>query len=64
MPKETIYHPEIGEGDTNDPRRIDITWGNAQPGVEINGIPVDRSALNRLIRITRRARDTTYGRDE
>lgn len=62
MPKETIWHPEASTSD--DRRRIDISWGTDHPGVFANDVPMDRSAVNRLIRVLRRARDQAYGRDE
>lgn len=62
MPKETIWHPEAHSSD--DDRRIDVTWGTEHPGVFINNVPADRSAVNRLIHVLRTARDKAYGRDE
>lgn len=62
MPKETFWHPEAHSSD--DPRRIEVSWGFEQPGVLVGGVPADRSGINRMIRVLRTARDKTYGRDE
>lgn len=61
MPKETIWHPEACSSD--DPRKIVVSWGAEHPGMFINDVPTDRSAVNRLIRVLRKARDQAYGQD-
>ena len=61
MPKETFWHPQAN---SSDGEHFDVNWGLEQPGVVVAGIPTDRSALNRLIRVLRTARDKAYGRDE
>lgn len=63
MPKEKFYFSGQVE---NDGREQDLTiaWGQTPyPQVLVNGHPVDRSGLNRLIATLRRARDQVYGVD-
>ena len=76
MPKESFYPPDAVEGQPSD--RFEVGWGRDYPGVYVTliiqgggssapvvaGVPVDRSAINRLIRSLRRARDAAYGPDE
>lgn len=66
MPKEKFYPATAVEGDGSEPT-LTISWGHGPetaPGVFVNGVDFDRSALNRLIRVLRRARDNTFGADE
>lgn len=63
MPKENFYDSTRTEGDGY-PADLIITWGMDQPEVKINDIAYDRSALNRLIKVLRKARNQTYGCDE
>ena len=67
MPKENFYASAV-EGD---PPVLDLTvsWGLTDvPAVLIKGggefKQYDRSGLNRLIGVLRRARDQVYGADE
>lgn len=64
MPKENFYdsHTRV-EGDGFPPDLV-VAWGLEFPEVSINGIPYDRSGLNRLIKTLRKARNQTYGMDE
>ena len=76
MPAEKFYPPHGEEGVLSS--HIEIGWHRDHGGVYATaviyntpdgppiteGIPLDRSAINRLIRTLRRARDATYGRDE
>ena len=62
MPAEKFYGPDATEAGGC---HIAVRWGETpEPGVFINGEPYDRSALNRLIRALRRARDQVYDTDE
>jgi hypothetical protein len=63
MPKETFWPEAAVEGDESEPC-LTITWGTDMPGVYLNGVYVDRSTLNRLIRVARTARDKAFGKDE
>lgn len=63
MPKETFYPHTATQDDGSQPT-LTVTWGNEQPGVEINGAAFDRSAVNRLINVLRKARDQSHGTDE
>jgi hypothetical protein len=63
MPKETFWDSSTAvEGDESEPI-LTLTWGD-QSTVRVNGVDFDRSAINRLVRSLRRARDATYGVDE
>lgn len=65
MPKETFWHPAASE--SADERKFSVAWGGEQPAdapVELGNVALDRSGINRLIRVLRNARDKTYGRDE
>lgn len=75
MPSEKFYKPTAIEGDGSTPV-LDIAWGGpgqveppdagltpAEPGVYLNGERFDRSGVNRLITVLRRARDRVYGTD-
>lgn len=67
MPKENFYDSSIRvEGDGLPPDLVVAWggWGESQPEVTVNGIAYDRSGLNRLIGVLRRARNQTYGADE
>ena len=74
MPSEKFYPQHISE---DDPREfIEVAWHRDYDGVhlvhvkdtergrEASSIPVDRSGINRLIKVLRKARDQTYGADE
>ena len=61
MPRENFYNPTAVEGAEPD---LTVSWGQEHPGVSVNGHSFDRSAVNRLIRVLRTARDKAYGRDE
>lgn len=63
MPKETFWPAASVEGDGSEPT-FTVTWGSEVPGVYLNGIYFERSALNRLVRVIRRARDASFGSDE
>ena len=63
MPKETFWPATAVEGDSSKPVLV-INWGGDVPGVHLNGVHFDRSGINRLIRVARKARDQTYGHDE
>ena len=63
MPKESFYDSVRVEGDGIPPDLV-VLWGLDQPQVTINDVVYDRSGLNRLIGVLRKARDRTYGRDE
>lgn len=75
MPAEKFYPPTATEGRPSD--HIEIGWHRDYDGIHITtviprdgdapiltALPLDRSAINRLIRTLRRARDATYGRDQ
>jgi hypothetical protein len=62
-PQENFW-PATSIEDSESSPSIVVTWGTEHPGVHINGVRFDRSALNRLIRVTRTARDKAYGHDE
>lgn len=64
MPKETFWDSAnaVKNDGVSEPV-LTVTWGSEQPVVNINGTPIDRSGVNRLIRALRRARDATYGAD-
>ena len=63
MPKEKFY--EAGKTADEEPY-LEVAWGVTDvPQVTINGIPFhDRSGLNRLIGVLRKARNQVYGADE
>lgn len=70
MPAEKFYPPAAVEGQPSD--HLEIAWNRDYPAVyatlvigeAATGIELDRSAINRMIRALRRARDATYGADE
>lgn len=57
MPKEKFYSA------TGQEPMLAIAWHGEQPAVEVNGVEFDRSAVNRLIRVLRKARNQTFGED-
>jgi len=71
MPSEKFYPPYEDAVE-----HLDIQWHQSYPEVFATmvhdrdgtphavGIPLDRSAINRMIRTLRKARDQTYGSDE
>ncbi|AZI62773.1 hypothetical protein RQN9TF_18025 [Rhodococcus qingshengii] len=68
MPSEKFYDSAVAvEGDANTPI-ITVAWAlpgkSAHPGPQINGTTFDRSALNRMIRTLRKARDQVFGIDD
>lgn len=63
MPKEKFYDSTRIDGNSLPPE-LEIAWGLAQPQVTINNIAYDRSGLNRMISVLRKARNQTYGADE
>ena len=63
MPKEKFWPATAVEGDGTEPT-VTISWGNDQPGVIINGMESDRSGVNRMIKVLRKARDQAHGHDE
>lgn len=63
MPAEKFWPETAVEGQPATPA-VTVSWGADHPGVQINGVSFDRSALNRLVRVVRTARDKGYGRDE
>lgn len=61
MPHEKFYAPDTVEG--GEPHLV-VAWGVTDtPQVAVNGVPYDRSGLNRLIATLRRARDRVHGPD-
>lgn len=70
MPAEKFYPSTAIEGQPSD--HLEIKWHGNNPGVqiliEVDGLGAtwfaDRSAINRMIRSLRRARDATFGADE
>lgn len=64
MPKETFWNAATAvENDGVSEPVLTVTWGR-EPDVHLNGVGFDRSGINRLIRVLRKARDQTYGHDE
>ena len=63
MPKETFWPETAVEGDDSQPT-LTISWHGDVPCVFVNGVRFDRSGMNRLIRVARRARDWACGADE
>lgn len=65
MPAEKFYRHTATPNDEPD---LVIAWGTGDeagpPQVLVNDVVYDRSALNRMIRALRRARDQVYGADE
>lgn len=62
MPKEQFFAPTQTDGE--EPALI-VRWGERHfPDVLVNETPLDRSGLNRLIAVLRRARNQTFGVDE
>lgn len=58
MPTEKFWDSTVDvEGD--EPRFL-LSWGANQDAVLINGIPFDDSALTRLMKSIKRARNETY----
>lgn len=65
MPKEAFYDSSKAFEVRVDAEPVFLlTWGGESPAVLVNGVEFDRSAVNRLIRSLRRARDQTYGSDD
>lgn len=68
MPVEKFYDPSVAEHEAEDTGlKFVVRWGNYQPegrSVELGPVALDRSGINRLIRVLRTARDKAYGRDE
>jgi len=62
MPKETFWNQTSVEGDGSIPV-LTVTWQGDVPGVYLNGVLMDRSAVNRLVRTLRKARNQTDGKD-
>jgi hypothetical protein len=63
MPKETFWDsPTAIEGDDSQPV-LTVEWHGDNPGVYLNGVHFDRSGVNRLIRVMRKARNQTDGKD-
>ena len=67
MPKDKFYAspsdrkwlaPKEASGDV-----FAVSWGSEHPGVTIAGVNMDRSELNRLILLVRKARDQVFGAD-
>lgn len=70
MPKERFYHPAVVEGHEQEAldegRAFEVAWGRddlhydgpsvRDPGVIVAGIPMDESAVTRLIATLKRAR--------
>lgn len=63
MPKEKFYFSDQAEGDGRSPD-VTVAWGERDTCIYINDLRVDRSAVNRLIRVLRKARDQVYGADD
>ena len=71
MPKESFYSPSIPEDEDVEfasASAFSLAWGvpgntEIPAGVYLASMPLDRSAINRLIRALRRARDAVYGAD-
>lgn len=77
MPAEKFYPPTSTAGESSD--RFEVAWHRDYSGVYLtmilddgtpgqpprsSAVELDRSAINRLIRTLRRARDAAYGADE
>jgi len=77
MPAEKFYPPTSTAGEP--PDRFEVAWHRDYSGVYLtmilddgtpgqpprsSAVELDRSAINRLIRTLRRARDAAYGADE
>lgn len=73
MPKEKFYFGTQVESDGQAPD-VTVSWGHgeftrltprSQPALHVlvNDLSVDRSGINRLIKVLRKARDQTYGED-
>jgi hypothetical protein len=75
MPRETVYGPLQGDNPPCNPPVISVGWGREAGYVRIGTgkdhaagldgwfVDVDRAAINRLIRLLRKARDQAYGSD-
>jgi hypothetical protein len=65
-PKQSRRPPRAGQvcGNTRDdkPPVLTVAWGDAQETVLLNGIAFDASALDRLTKVVKSAREKTYGR--
>lgn len=63
MPAEKFYLCDQVENDGRIPD-VTVAWGSTpEPQVLVNGCATDRSALNRLISVLRKARDRVHGPD-
>ena len=62
MPKETFWNASAVDGDDSSPA-LTVEWRGDVPGVYLNGVYFDRSGVNRLIRVMRKARNQTDGKD-
>ncbi|GAA6122589.1 hypothetical protein BPY_06970 [Bifidobacterium psychraerophilum] len=67
MPKEKFYeyereHPKV-EGDGSEPD-LTVQWGDEPPYIQGAMALNSRSAINRLIRSLRRARNQQFGKDQ
>ena len=67
MPKEKFYeseyeHPKV-QGDDNEPD-LTVQWGDEPPYIKGAMTLNSRSAINRLIRSLRRARNQQFGKDQ
>lgn len=64
MPKERFFHPAVVEGHEREAfdngRAFEVAWGRVSyqdaPSVTVAGIPMDESAVTRLIATLKRAR--------
>lgn len=64
MPRESFWDPAKKEGDEPD---LTVAWGwedHTKPRILVNAMPMDRSGINRLIGVLRKARNQIYGADE
>lgn len=74
MPSEKFYNKHAVEGQHPE-EMLEVSWGRngaewgptvmatLQVGRHVSAISMDRSAVNRLIKALRKARDQTFGED-
>lgn len=56
MPKETFWDSSRAiENDGVSEPVLTVTWGEATPGIHLNGVPFDQSGIDRLQTALRRA---------
>lgn len=71
MPAEKFYPSTAVENQPSD--YVEVAWHRQYPGVDVTMLPynqppvsidLDRSGINRLIKVLRKAREQTFGADE